>query len=115
MIWKSACNLWPKFSSQIIAMFGGTVNKETYLSAADGEGGIDNALHGQGECGSYEIHLTNDSVLGSYEWKGKRDLLNIVMIGLADELLGHDEKLNIIGTEYDILIEDCKVQFLWIY
>lgn len=72
------------------------------------------------------IHLTNDSVLGSYEWKGKLDLLNIVMIGLAEELPGHDEryelhrllgallskeltideKLNIIGTEYDIPIED---------
>ncbi len=72
------------------------------------------------------IHLTNDNVLGSYEWKGKMDLLNIVMIGLAEELPGHDEryelhrllgtllsqeltideKLNIIGNEYDILIEE---------
>ncbi len=72
------------------------------------------------------IHLTNDSVLGSYEWKGKLDLLNIVMIGLAEKLPEHDEryelhrllgallskeltideKLNIIGTEYDIPIED---------
>ncbi len=38
------------------------------------------------------IHLTNDNVLGSYEWKGKIDLLNIVMIGLAEELPGHDER-----------------------
>lgn len=72
------------------------------------------------------IHLTNDSVLGSYEWKGKLDLLNIVMIGLAEKLPEHDEryelhrllgallskeltideKLNIIGTEYDIPIEE---------
>lgn len=72
------------------------------------------------------IHLTNDNVLGSYEWKGKMDLLNIVMIGLAEELPGHDEryemhrllgallsqeltideKLNIIGNEYDIPIEE---------
>ena len=72
------------------------------------------------------IHLTNDSLLGDYEWKGKLDLLNIVMIGLAEELPGHDEryelhrllgallskeltideKLNIIGSEYDIPIEE---------
>ncbi len=72
------------------------------------------------------IHLTNDNVIGSYEWKGKLDMLNIVMIGLAEELPGHDEiyelhrllgallskeltideKLNIIGTEYDIPIEE---------
>ena len=72
------------------------------------------------------IHLTNDNVIGSYEWKGKLDLLNIVMIGLAVKLPGHDEryelhrllgallskeltideKLNIIGTEYDIPIEE---------
>ncbi len=72
------------------------------------------------------IHLTNDNVIGFYEWKGKLDLLNIVMIGLAEKLPGHDEryelhrllgallsqeltideKLNIIGNEYDIFIED---------
>lgn len=72
------------------------------------------------------IHLTNDNVIGSYEWKGKLDLLNIVMIGLAEELPEHDEryelhrllgallskeltideKLNIIGNEYDIPIEE---------
>ncbi len=72
------------------------------------------------------IHLTNDSVLGAYEWKGKLDLLNIIMIGLAKELPGQDEryelhrllgallskklsveeKLDIIGNEYDIPIEE---------
>lgn len=72
------------------------------------------------------IHLMSDNVLGSYEWKRKLDLLNIVMIGLAEELPGHDEryelhrllgallskeltideKLNIIGNEYDIPIEE---------
>ncbi len=36
------------------------------------------------------IHLTNDSVPGSYEWKGKLDLLNIVMIGLAEKLPEHE-------------------------
>ena len=72
------------------------------------------------------IHLTNDNVLGNCEWKGKLDLLNIVMIGLTKELPPHDdtyelhrllgallskeltvdEKLNIIDVEYDIPIED---------
>ena len=72
------------------------------------------------------IHLINERLLGSYEWKGKLDLLNIVMIGLAMELPGQDEKyelhrllgallseelsvdekLNIIGNEYDIPIEE---------
>ena len=72
------------------------------------------------------VHLINDSLLGSYEWGGKIDLLNIVLIGLTKELPEHDEKyelhrllgallskkltsdekLNIIETEYDIPIED---------
>ena len=72
------------------------------------------------------IHLTKEDVIGSYEWKGNLDLINIVMIGLAKELPEHDEtydlhrllgallsqelsvdeKLNIIGNEYDIPIEE---------
>ena len=64
--------------------------------------------------------------LGSYEWKGNLDLLNIIMLGLAKNLPEHDEtyelhrllgallskeltideKLNIIGNEYDIPIEE---------
>lgn len=72
------------------------------------------------------IHLTKEDVIGSYEWKGNLDLINIVMIGLAKELPEHDEtydlhrllvallsqklsvdeKLSIIGNEYDIPIEE---------
>ena len=72
------------------------------------------------------IHLTKEDVIGSYEWKGNLDLINIVMIGLAKELPEHDEtydlhrllgallsqeltvdeKLGIIGNEYDIPIEE---------
>ena len=68
------------------------------------------------------IHLTKEDMIGSYEWKGNLDLLNIIMIGLAKELPEHDEtyelhrllgallsreltvdeKLDIIGNEYDI-------------
>ena len=38
------------------------------------------------------VHLTSDGLLGSYEWGGKIDLLNIVLIGLSKELPEHDEK-----------------------
>ena len=71
------------------------------------------------------IHLVKDSIVNSHEWKGKMDLVNIVMIGLAEELpeyekkyelhrllgallsqdLTANEKLNIIGNEYAIPME----------
>lgn len=71
-------------------------------------------------------HLTKDDLLGHYPWKGGLDLLNIVMIGIADELPEHgeeyelhrllsallskdlsvNEKLRIIETEYDIPVND---------
>ena len=72
------------------------------------------------------IRLVNDNLVGSYAWKSKMDLLNIVMTGLSKELPKHDEqyelhrllgsllskeltvdeKLNIIGNEYDIPVEE---------
>ena len=72
------------------------------------------------------VHLTKEDLIGSYKWKGNLDLLNIIMLGLARELPEHDEtyelhrllgallsqeltideKLNIIGNEYDIPIEE---------
>ena len=72
------------------------------------------------------VHLTKEDLIGSYEWKGNLDLLNIIMLGLAKKLPEHDEtyelhrllgallsqdltvdeKLNIIGNEYDIPIEE---------
>lgn len=72
------------------------------------------------------IHLTKEDMIGSYECKGNLDLLNIIMIGLAKELPEHDEtyelhrllgallsreltvdeKLDIIGNEYDIPLEE---------
>lgn len=81
---------------------------------------------GMDENSMNHIHLTNDNMLGSYVWKGKMDLINIIMIGLAKQLPEHDEqyelhrllgallskelnvdeKLNIIGNEYDIPIEE---------
>lgn len=72
------------------------------------------------------IHFVRDDILGSYNWKGKLDLANIVMLGLSDELPEHDEeyelhrllgallsnklsvteKLTIIETEYEIPVEE---------
>lgn len=37
------------------------------------------------------IHLVNDSLLGSYQWKGKLDLFNIFLIGVSNKLPEHDE------------------------
>ena len=72
------------------------------------------------------IHLTNDPLIGSYDWKGNLNLINIVMIGLAKELPEHDEtytlhrllhallskkltvheKINIFENEYHIPVEE---------
>jgi hypothetical protein len=71
-------------------------------------------------------HLTNDALLGNQKWEGKEDMLSIVLLGLSNELPEHDdkyelhrllgallsknltqdEKLNIIGNEYNIPLED---------
>lgn len=71
------------------------------------------------------IHLTKDDLVGSYDWNGRLDLLNIIMIGLANKMPEHNEmyelhhllcallsqelnaseKLDIIEKEYDIPTE----------
>lgn len=71
-------------------------------------------------------HMVRDDLIGVHNWKGKQDLLNIVMIGLSNVLPEHDdtyelhrllgtlftnklmvnEKLSIINTEYSIPIEE---------
>ena len=68
------------------------------------------------------VHLAYDKLIGNYQCKGRLDLLNIVMIGLSNELPEHDdlyelhrllgallskqlsveEKITIIENEYDI-------------
>ncbi len=80
------------------------------------------------------IHLTKDSLIGEEHWKGRLDLLNIIMIGLAEEIpeqgeeyelhrllgtllsqhLEADEKMRIVEEEYHIpmeqeLMEDMKI------
>jgi len=81
---------------------------------------------GMDESSMAYVHLTKDDVLGSHQWVGGLDLLNIVMIGIADELPEHDdkyelhrllsavlsmelsadEKLGIMEMEYGILLND---------
>ena len=71
------------------------------------------------------IHFTQESVVGTYQWKGDIDLANIVLIGLAEDLPKKEEKyelhrllgallsakldvntkLDIIGNEFDIPLE----------
>ena len=42
-------------------------------------------------CMNY-IHFTQESVVGTYQWKGDIDLANIVLIGLAEDLPEKEEK-----------------------
>ena len=71
------------------------------------------------------IHLTRDDIIGSHNWKGDINLLNIVLVGLAEDLpektekyelhrllgallsskLNVDEKLDIIENEFRIPLE----------
>ena len=71
-------------------------------------------------------HMTKDDMVGCHEWKGRSDLINIIMIGLGRELPENDDdyelhrlleallsselsatdKLDIISSEYSIPIED---------
>ena len=65
-------------------------------------------------CMNY-IHFTQESVVGTYQWKGDIDLANIVLIGLSEDLPEKEEKyelhrllgalLSIIGNEFDIPLE----------
>ena len=75
-------------------------------------------------CMNY-IHFTQESVVGTYQWKGDIDLANIVLIGLAEDLpekeeryelhrllgallsakLNVDEQFDILGNEFDIPLE----------
>ena len=72
------------------------------------------------------VHLQKDDLLGYHPWKGGLDLLNIVLIGISNELPEHDEKyelhrllstllsmeltatekIEIMKTEYHIPVDD---------
>ena len=81
---------------------------------------------GMDESSMAYVHLAKDDLLGSYPWKGRLDLLNIVLIGISNELPEHDEKyelhrllstllsmeltvdekLGIMETEYSIHVDE---------
>jgi hypothetical protein len=70
--------------------------------------------------------LAKEVLIGNQKWDGKEDMINIVLLGLSNEIPAHDEKyelhrllstllskkltpnekLKIIGNEYDIPMED---------
>lgn len=72
------------------------------------------------------IHLTKENIIGSHDWKGDINLLNIVLLGLAEDLpernekyelhrllgallsskLNVNEKLDIIENEFQIPLEE---------
>ena len=72
------------------------------------------------------IHLTNDTIMGNHKWKGEIELLNIIMIGVAENLSRKDEshelhrllgallsekfksaeKLDLLENEYHIAMEE---------
>lgn len=72
------------------------------------------------------IHFTKDSLVGEENWKGRLDLLNIVMIGLTEKIpeqgekyelhrllgtllsqtLGAEEKIRIVEEEYHVSMEE---------
>ena len=61
------------------------------------------------------VHLANDKLLGSYQWKGKLDLLNIMLIGIADKLPERDDKYELhrlLGTLFSMELSADKK--LWI-
>ena len=73
--------------------------------------------------------MINEALLGCAKWKGKLDMLNVIMIGLSKELpeqneqhelhrllglffgshgLTNEQKLNMIQSEYEIPTEDVR-------
>ena len=45
------------------------------------------------DCNSLShIHLTKDEMLSPYDWTGNMDLLNIVLIGITNDIPDHEEK-----------------------
>ena len=59
------------------------------------------------------VHLTDDKLLGTHQWQGGLDLLNIVLIGISDKISEHDDKYKLhrlLGTLFsmELTVEDRK-------
>ena len=61
-------------------------------------------------------NLTDEKLLGSYPWKGKIDLLNIVLIGITNDIPAHEEKYELhrlLGTLFSVDIPaDEKIEII---
>ena len=55
------------------------------------------------------FHLVKDSIVNSHAWKGKMDLINIVMIGLAEKLPEHEEKYELHRLLGELLSQDLTI------
>lgn len=71
------------------------------------------------------IHFTKDSIVNTYHWKGRLDLVNIVMIGLANELPEQNEKYELhrllcalfskeltVNKKLDIISKEYQIPFV---
>ena len=56
------------------------------------------------------IHLTKDEMLKPCNWKGNLDLLNIVLIGITNEIPEHDEKYEMHRLSGALLSSELKEQ-----
>ena len=56
------------------------------------------------------IHLTKDEMLKPCNWKGNLDLLNIVLIGITNEIPEHDEKYEMHRLIGALLLSELKEQ-----
>ena len=56
------------------------------------------------------IHLAKDEMLRPYDWKGNLDLLNIVMVGITNDIPEHDESYELHRLLGALLSSELKVQ-----
>ena len=56
------------------------------------------------------IHLAKDEMLRPYDWKGNLDLLNIVMVGITNDIPEHDENYELHRLLGALLSSELKVQ-----
>ena len=56
------------------------------------------------------IHLTKDELLKPCNWKGNLDLLNIMLIGITNEIPEHDEKYEMLRLIGALLSSELKEQ-----
>ena len=56
------------------------------------------------------IHLTKDEMLRPYDWKGNLDLVNIVMVGITNDIPEHDESYEMHRLLGVLLSSKLKIQ-----